>query len=47
MENRRVEQVFWGIGTSKRGEDMERVGRRVNVVDIFCTHVCKLKNETC
>jgi hypothetical protein len=29
------------------GEDVEKVCRRVNIVQIPCTHVCKWKNETC
>jgi hypothetical protein len=30
------------VGTSGRGEDI-----RVNMVEIFCTHVCKWKNDNC
>jgi hypothetical protein len=29
------------------GEDIRKGCRRVNVVEILCTHVCKWKNETC
>jgi hypothetical protein len=32
MENRRVEQVLLGDGTSGRGEDVGRSCRRVNMV---------------
>jgi hypothetical protein len=37
----------WGIGTSGRGETIRKGSQRVNRVEGFCTHVCKLKNETC
>jgi hypothetical protein len=33
--------------TSRRREDVEKGCRRVNMVQILCTHVCKWKNETC
>jgi hypothetical protein len=36
-----------GVVTSGREEDVGRGYRRVNMVQILCTHVCKLKNETC
>jgi hypothetical protein len=37
----------WGVGTSGRREDVGRGCRRVNMVEILCTHVCKWKNEIC
>jgi hypothetical protein len=42
-ENRRAEQVLQGggAGTSWRGEVAEKGGRRMNMVQIMCTHVCK------
>jgi hypothetical protein len=41
-ENRRVEQVpTGGAGNSERKEDEEKGYRRVNIVQILCTHVCK------
>jgi hypothetical protein len=47
-ENRRAEQVLpGGVGTSGRGEVAEKGCRKVNIVQILCTHVCKWKNETC
>jgi hypothetical protein len=42
LENRKEEQV----GTSGSGEDVGKGCRRVNMVQILCTHVCKQKNET-
>jgi hypothetical protein len=38
---------IWGFGTSGRGEDIRKGYRRVNVVEILCTHIHKWKNETC
>jgi hypothetical protein len=35
------------VGTNGKGEDTKRRSQKVNMVDIFCTHVCKWKNETC
>jgi hypothetical protein len=37
----------WGVGISGRGEDVGKECRRVNIVQIFCTHIKKWKNETC
>jgi hypothetical protein len=37
----------WRAGTSGKGEDIRKGCRRMNVVEIFCTHGCKWKNETC
>jgi hypothetical protein len=45
QEGRKV--PVWRVGISGRGKDKERGCRRVNMVQIFCTHVCKWKNETC
>jgi hypothetical protein len=36
----------WGGGTSGREEDVGKSCRRVNIVQILCTYVCKWKNET-
>jgi hypothetical protein len=42
-----VEQVVCGgrcgIGTSGRREDEEKGYRRVNIIQILCTHECKWK----
>jgi hypothetical protein len=47
LENRRVEQVLWRevLGTSWGGGSRER-GRKMNMVQIICTHVCKFKNDS-
>jgi hypothetical protein len=37
----------WVVGSSWTGEDMGRGCRRVNTVQILCTHVYKWRNETC
>jgi hypothetical protein len=50
LENRREEQILPGGrgGTSGKEEDGERRYRRVNIMEILCTHVCKWeKNDTC
>jgi hypothetical protein len=31
----------------REGEDIRKGCRRVNVMEILCTHVCKWRNETC
>jgi hypothetical protein len=31
------------VVTSERGEDIKKEGWRVNMVEIFCTRVCKWK----
>jgi hypothetical protein len=36
----------WVVGIRRREEDVERGCRRVNMVQILCTHVCKWKNDT-
>jgi hypothetical protein len=36
-----------GAGKSGRGEDIRKGCRRMNMVEIICTHVRKWKNETC
>jgi hypothetical protein len=42
---------IWRIGTSRRGEGVGKRCRRVNIVQILCTHTlthtCKWKTETC
>jgi hypothetical protein len=35
------------VGTNGRGEDIRKGYRRVNMVQILCTYVCKWKNDTC
>jgi hypothetical protein len=48
LENRRVKQVLPGeVVTHERGEDIGKGCRRVNIVQILCTHECKWKNDTC
>jgi hypothetical protein len=46
-KNRKVKQDLSGVGTSRRGEDIRKGYRRVNMVGILCTHVQKWKNKTC
>jgi hypothetical protein len=49
LENRRVKQVLpgaGGVGTSGRGGGEENGHRRMNMVHVLCTHVCKWKNAT-
>jgi hypothetical protein len=47
LESRRAEQVLpGGVDTNGTGEEVGKVCRRVNMVQILCTHVCKQKNET-
>jgi hypothetical protein len=47
-ENRRAEQVLPGeVGTSGRGEEAGKGCKKVNMMHILCTHVCKWKNDTC
>jgi hypothetical protein len=38
---------IWRVGTNGREEDLEKGCRRVNMVEILCTHVYKWENETC
>jgi hypothetical protein len=35
------------VGISGRGEAIRKRGWKENIVEIFCIHVCKWKNETC
>jgi hypothetical protein len=35
------------FGTSQRGEEVGKGCRRVNMVQILCTHVCKWKFNIC
>jgi hypothetical protein len=48
LENKKAEQVLSdGFGTSGGGvEDVGKGCRRVNIMQILCTHICKWKNET-
>jgi hypothetical protein len=36
----------WKYGASRKGEEVEKVCRRVNMMEILCNHVGKWKNET-
>jgi hypothetical protein len=49
MDNKKVKQALPGGGgptSSGRGEDIRKGYKRVNMVEILCTHVWKWKNET-
>jgi hypothetical protein len=49
-ENRKAKQVLSGgcvLVVRKDVKDVRNGDRRVNMVEIFHTHVCKCKNETC
>jgi hypothetical protein len=49
-ENRRAEQVLpggGGVGTRRRCKEVGKGCGRVNMVQILCTYVCKLKNRAC
>jgi hypothetical protein len=37
----------WGVSISGRGDDIRKGCRRVNILEILCSHVCKWKNEIC
>jgi hypothetical protein len=37
----------WGIGTSGSGEGIKKGCKRVNMMEMLCTHVCKWINGTC
>jgi hypothetical protein len=37
----------WGVGTSEKREDAGKGFRRVNMMPILCTHICKWKKENC
>jgi hypothetical protein len=39
MEGRNINEVLLGLDTSGRGEDIRKGCRRVNVMEILCTHV--------
>jgi hypothetical protein len=39
MEDRKVKQVLSGVGITGRGEDIRKGCRRLNMVEILCTHV--------
>jgi hypothetical protein len=50
LENSRAEQVCqgqWGLVPIGRMEMAEKGDRRVNMVQILCTHVWKCKNDAC
>jgi hypothetical protein len=49
LENRRVEQALptWGRLVPVGGGGGRERGRRMNIVQIMCTHVCKCENDTC
>jgi hypothetical protein len=45
-ENKSEEQALpGGFGTSGRGRGDEKGRGRVNIVQILCAYVCKLKND--
>jgi hypothetical protein len=37
-EDRRVKRSCLGVGTSGRGQDIRKGCRRMNMVEILCTH---------
>jgi hypothetical protein len=39
MKNRKVKQVFLGVGASGKREDVEEGCKRMNAVEILCTHL--------
>jgi hypothetical protein len=44
----RTGPALWGrVATSERREEVGKGCRRVSMVQILSTHVCKWKNETC
>jgi hypothetical protein len=45
LQNRRTGPV-WGVGTSGSGEAVGKGYRRVNIVQILCTHIYKCKNSS-
>jgi hypothetical protein len=46
-EGRKVMQVLYGGWNHWKGEDIRKGWRRVNMVEILCTHIRKRKNEMC
>jgi hypothetical protein len=47
-EHRREEKILpEGADTSGRGEEVRKGCKRVNMVQIVCTHECKQKKDTC
>jgi hypothetical protein len=47
-KNRREEQILpGGIDTSRRGKDMGKGCKRVNMVQILCTHEWEWRKDTC
>jgi hypothetical protein len=47
MEERKVKQVLSEGWYQWVGKDIRKGCRRVNMVEIFCTHVQKWKKKTC
>jgi hypothetical protein len=43
LESRKVEQILC-VGAGTMGGEVVGRGRRMNIVWILCTHVCKCKN---
>jgi hypothetical protein len=37
----------WKFCISVGGKDIKKECRRMNVVEVLCTHVCEWKNDTC
>jgi hypothetical protein len=37
----------WDGGCQKEGEEVEKGCRKVNMMQILHTHICKWKNDTC
>jgi hypothetical protein len=46
-ENRKIKQVLSGCWYQWEGENIRKGCRRMNLVEILCSHVWKWKNETC
>jgi hypothetical protein len=46
LENKRAKQVLSG-GLVPVGREVWKGCRRVDIVQILCTHVCKWKNDSC
>jgi hypothetical protein len=44
-QNRKMQQVLSveGVGNNWKGKDIQKECKRVNIVQILCTHVCKWK----
>jgi hypothetical protein len=48
-QNKRAEEVQGGNGdgTVDGGEVVGKGGRKMNILQIMCIHICKYKNDTC